>query len=255
MRIIFVLTIFFGVIISDIYSQARYGFLQAANEPTIEGLNKDNPRNLYNRELAPIRHYQNYISPKILNEKNRDSVPVYLNRPISAMINNGTERHSYTYDSQGNLLSHLSQWKKNNLWENLKREMFTYNSKGLPLIVISEAWYGSSWSNIYSYHNTYDSASRLSTQIYGFQGENYRRYKYTYNQNGVKLECDLNAWSDGDWDKYLRFKYYYDLNGNLIEEMMEMRGLSYWRQDIKTTYTYDNNGNNLSFLAEWLIDN
>jgi hypothetical protein len=68
---------------------------------------------------------------------------------------NGRWRNSYTYDSQGRILTFLVEHEFGS-WENSSRGTYSYNSKGQLTSYLGEGWIDEAWQNTYNSTCYYD---------------------------------------------------------------------------------------------------
>lgn|GEM_PF-3554722 len=103
------------------------------------------------------------------------------------------------YDSNGKLLgSTLQEPSSNGGWKDLFRTVNTYDSAGHQLSYLQEIWDDSIWTSNGSNNWTYDGNGDLLT----WSIDDYIRYNYTYDSDGLIDIETRQTKQDGDWVDY-----------------------------------------------------
>lgn len=103
------------------------------------------------------------------------------------------------YDSNGKLLgSTLQEPSSNGGWKDLFRTVNTYDSAGHQLSYFQEIWDDSIWTSNGSNNWTYDGNGDLLT----WSIDDYIRYNYTYDSDGLIDIETRQTKQDGDWVDY-----------------------------------------------------
>jgi len=163
-------------------------------------------------------------------------------------------KRTCTYDTNGNKLTDLRENWQINAWVNDSRSTFTYDANGNMLTILYEGWQNNTWVNNSRYTYTYDAYGNKLTDLYENwiynAWENVYRYTYTFNANGNKLTDLFEQWQSNAWVNNSRHTYTYDVNGNKLTDLFEQWQNNAWVNNSRYTYTYDVNGNELTCLRE-----
>jgi hypothetical protein len=73
-----------------------------------------------------------------------------------------TNRETYTYDENENMLSYLRERWKDEQWLNYTRETYTYDANGNELSHLTEGWKEEQWVNNFRYSYAYDENSNTT---------------------------------------------------------------------------------------------
>lgn len=162
--------------------------------------------------------------------------------------------NTYTYDNQANILTdnHVEYYSSGNI-DYIYTQTYTYDSNGNNLTLYAEDVDSKgdiSYSVLYTY--THDAQNRLTQydyRTYGTAfGDKHQVSTYTYDTTGNIITLDrityYNITTAQSRDIYT---YTYDAAGNkLSEEWKWYIGLSEYREKYITNYTYDKNNNLLT---------
>ncbi len=190
-------------------------------------------------------------------------------------------RNSYMYDSNNNIISSLSEFYENNIWEKYKRKTYIYSSNnnltslvyehGSSLSIrlrntysydpngnltkkLSELRNRSGFENNYVYTYVYDRNNNLISRVkkawIGTQWENSRLYTYTYNSIGSIISYQQQGWNGSSWENKRRYSYTYDSNNNVVLKLYERWIGKKWKWDKQNIYTYDSNANMTLYLRQ-----
>jgi len=219
--------------------------------------------------------------------KSGDKSIIY--QPSIALLNDNQQRYTYTYNSQGDMLSELvevlnlssytnysrltntydtqgflntsvTEFYSNGVWSNVYRHTYTNNPDGNIMFDVYQIWGGSDWVNSDRDSNVYNTQGKIDSCIYQMwvndNWVNYFKNKYTYDTNGNILSWIKDAWSSSGlfWDGYDSHTYTYDQNGHLLTDLYGLwisykNGDKGYSDDSFRTYTYDEHGSKLTELA------
>ena len=201
------------------------------NPETLPGTLKD-PSTL-NYQMDTISCYSNnsytYISARSYN-----SLGKITGSHSKYFQNNSTwsdwYRDTFTYDTDGNLITYLQESDLTGTWENALRYTYTYNLKGEKTMVLDENWLNGNWVN-------------------------FSRMNYTYDTLGNRLTSFLESWDNGSWTNTYRFTESYDANGLMLTSYEETWTNGAWVNSSGTTMTYDPNGYLSTVLYENWVNN
>ena len=164
------------------------------------------------------------------------------------------ERHTQTFDINGNVLTRLIEQWQTNIWVNSCRYTYTYDGSGNMLTLLYEQWQTGTWVNDWRKTFTYDGNGNMLPLL----GEDWQTntwvnswiYTYTYDGSGNTLTQLYEQWQTGTWVNDWRCTYTYDGSGNMLTLLGELWQTGTWVNSWRTTYTYDGSGNNLTELDE-----
>ncbi|MFH1194657.1 MAG: T9SS type A sorting domain-containing protein [bacterium] len=191
------------------------------------------------------------------------NIILYLNESWdgSQWVNSSQETN--TYDSNGNIILYLSETWDGSQWLNDKRTHYAYDSNGNRTSYQSETWDGSQWVNSWWYSTIYDSNGNATLDLAKHweenQWKNVRQYTYTYDSNG-NITSVGEEWDGSQWVLTSRRTYEYNSNRDITLNFYELWDGSQWVNSSRRTYTYDTNWNLTFFLKEtwdgsqWLND-
>lgn len=98
---------------------------------------------------------------------------------------------TYTYDSQGNILTELREDWKGGAWVNKDCYTYSYDSQVNILTRLYEIWENGGWRNQSCYTHTYDSQGNILIEKGEYWFDDvwmiYERSTYTYNSRGNLL--------------------------------------------------------------------
>ena len=195
-------------------------------------------------------------------QKNKNKLLTKLNGskyyPVTVVIDN-SQRFTYTYDNNGNLLTELEEYWKDNAWVNYWRLSYTYGNSGNLVTELVELWTINSWGNDMRQTYTYDNSGNLLIHLYELWSNNTwmnsHRNTYNYDNNGNLLTHLEEVWMSNAWVNSWRYIYTNDNSGNILIKLDERWTNNQWVNSGRTAYSYDNNSNMLTLLIEQWINN
>ncbi len=160
-------------------------------------------------------------------------------------------RYSYSYDSNGNLISELSERLTDSNWVNEKLSLYTYDDAGNKTRFLRKEWDSTKWVDEYRIDYNYDLNNRmLSLETFKWINDiraYISRAEYTYDNAGNKLADLFLAWQVDKWDSVSRYSYTYDDAGHILTNTNEQYDDSLWVNWNIRSYSYSPNGNILTF--------
>lgn len=178
------------------------------------------------------------------------------------IINGGTKKvyeaktlnkHSYTYDDNGNLLTDTISVCYSNEWVVQEKREYTYDNDGNLLTKIDFEYINTTeiWRPKTKEEYTYDESSHLLKKVlYTFIDDwiYFGKYEYTYNTKGKELSKTYSAYKNNSWVYDWKHEFTYDSNDNLlcIQEFYYLNNS--WVYDNKEEYTYNTMGILLNIL-------
>ncbi|MCF6269456.1 MAG: hypothetical protein L3J41_07090, partial [Melioribacteraceae bacterium] len=197
-KLFFLSLTFLMFLFSNLFSQPK---------EIIELLNRNNH---YSIPLAPEeldKMYSKYDFVKNSLFHNLPKTNIEISGVVDSVLvkntNSPLKKYTYTYDSNGNMISYLYEnWDGAN-WVNNKRYVYTYDSNGNMTSYFYESWYNTNWVNDRRYAYTYDSNGNMTLYLYerwnGVDWINGSRYTYTYNSNGNMTSYLNEDWNGANW--------------------------------------------------------
>lgn len=164
-------------------------------------------------------------------------------------------------DSNGNNLSCLTKHCNGTNCNNASRQTYTYSTEGYLLTFLTENLRGSQWEAYEKYTHIYDSSGKKHRSIKEFcsQGvwmtSGFTNYIYDTNGNLItELGIAVHNYVGNpipDTSNSSRTSYTYDSSGNTLSNTHEYWSATYWRPDERKTYTYNLKNKKLSTLTEY----
>jgi len=155
-------------------------------------------------------------------------------------------QNTYTYDTNGNMISHLDQDWDGSQWVNYWQYTYAYDIDGNRTSGSSQNWVGSQWVNsdqsTYAYDtdgNMISKISKLYIDIDGSQWVNEWQATFTYDTNGNVISLLGKSWDGSHLIDEYQYIYTYDTDGNVISELGKSWDGHQWRNNYQYTYTYD----------------
>lgn len=246
--------------ISLTMANAGESFLQSE---FIRGHHKDIGKlySAYDFMLDEMNDNNNLIHEQFLISKKKKADEMlgdkYLPSVVKTTDISGNEkRFSFTYDSQGNILSYFREDGSNEQWVNYFMRSMTYDNAGNMLTNLLETWNDGQWVNSSRSSKVFD---QMGNMLEDFQetwkdGQwvNSMRFTFTYDNEGNNLTSQVESWQEEQWVKLFQVNYTYDQYGNRLNYVSEQWGGEQWVKTFRGTYTYDNAGNMLtSQIDRW----
>ncbi len=177
-------------------------------------------------------------------------------KPTTALLDNGQTRYTYSYDSNGNILTELVSTWNSSAWMDYTRVNYTYDTQNNLITEFSELWSNTKWVNAGRHTYTYDSQGNKMTDLYEFWATNawvnFSKFSYTYDIQGCLMKDLYERWVIAAWKNVYCDTCTYDSNGNeLIRLKKSWSNLNTWIDSERNTYTYDTQGNRITFLNEF----
>jgi len=130
-----------------------------------------------------------------------------------------TDRNTYTYDANSNMLTNKYETWTGSAWQNVSRYTWTYNSNNQVTMELGEVWdFGSSsWGSNTKHTYVYDGNFNLTSHVYqvydggSFSWLNYDKYEYSYDSNSNKTLEISSFWNTVNdvWDFVDKTEFYY----------------------------------------------
>jgi len=168
-------------------------------------------------------------------------------------------QETYTYDANNNMLSFLYDYWRNDQWMHQLQGTYTYDANNNMLSFMYEEWNNGQLDKRYRYMFTYDTSNNMLSYLneYWEDGQWVLSYRctHTYDAYNNMLSELREYWLNGQWVYNNRETFTYDENNNMLSESREYWLNGQWVYDNRETFTYDANNNMLSKLREdWLND-
>jgi hypothetical protein len=170
-----------------------------------------------------------------------------------------SDRHTYTYDANGNWISDVYQ-NMNGSWVNNNQVTFNYDGSNKRTETTSQAWNGSTWVNTSKLITGYDGSGFRSEDIQkqwdapANDWRNLSRRLYTYNVNDKQNSTTTEMWDGGSaWVTDTRYDFFY--NGEKIEQtIIKNRTNNTWDTAGRFIVTFDANLNGIMLTDETYDD-
>ena len=152
------------------------------------------------------------------------------------------EQYTFTYDSNGHVLTQLRLKWESGTWKNYSKSMYTYSgNENLLIDVYEDLWIDNDWTSANKYYYTYDSNQNLLTKTYekwqSNQGEFVLVYMYTYTYDGSNnMLTKLYAkWINETMVNDYRYTWTYDGHTNSITGKYEkFQGINSWQAGVSS---------------------
>ncbi len=223
----------------------------------------NNNYNSFSNSNNNFSNLLNNISINANHKLSENSHSIYM--PVSAYCDENTNRHLYTYDSNGNLLKDLYETKNNGNWLALWCYNYTYD---LNDRITSSIYQDIDWStrilvNEEKITYTY-TGSNLTLILYLIWDKeqntwaNFSQFVFQYDNFSNNIFKLHQSWNNSEWTD--TYKYYYTYNNDkqiLTKGYETFDNLSNtWRGEYFITYTYETSGKLLNELHEkWINGN
>jgi len=199
-----------------------------------------------------------------------------------------TDKHTNTYNSDGNLGSVLWEWfnARSGEWTKVTKDVFHYDSLENRVLHLHLIFNGQEFENDFKYESSYDSANNLISSlsqdwidsiwvnrakyIYKYSPENvndtalfqvwtndkwmnFQMNIFNYNEELYVVSNLSKRWEGNNWLDFGRGTYEYDINNNRVLEYWEIANNNNWENWFRIFYEYDDK-NNLTHLfgEEWV---
>jgi YD repeat-containing protein len=164
-------------------------------------------------------------------------------------------RHTYQYDSEGNLIESMHQTRFETQWRNNTRHSYSYNQQGAETEELRSGWENNNWKNELRFSSTYDLQNNRTEYIMEvWNGSNYvnsDRKSYSYDSDGRLTETTMQDWVNGAWKNHIQFTYAYALNDSISEKIELGWDNGEFVNYIKYSYEYDLNNRTISSLSQF----
>jgi hypothetical protein len=260
-----------GINHPDIQDQKNYSQISAYPEDLISVQVKNSPnyRQSHNECSEP-----GTIVP--------DSIIYYSSLALSS-------KEIYSYDVDGNLITHKKQTMGISGWQNSEMSVYQYDPSGNLLSETKRTWAGLAWKNEYLLTYTYDEWGNIETYLVRKwdtgDWQNISLFTYTY-EGGRNLLSQLEqywnggTWNNGNWENssvsvnhydelgYLDYsvrmnwisekwtnsvenRNTFNLQGRIISSVELVWNGTTWFNSLMKNYSYDNEGNNLVYCEQF----
>ena len=167
---------------------------------------------------------------------------------VDSIFVGSREKHFYTYESNGNVLSHLCKLFDGSQWIISFNYSYKYDSNGKLTYNLREG------TSKYSSTYTYDLDENLTLEFVEIFDNNEwkisQKYIYTYDANGYRTSFLFEQYYYGNLNRQGRHTYTYDSNGNMTSLTKERWFGEQLVNNTRDNYTYDSNGNIASIYTE-----
>ncbi len=213
--------------------------------------NNKKPNIIFNEKSILLGQYDSIKSsmipgyPKNLLKKTSNCKTTF--KPDTVMFGylDTPQQHCYTYNSVGNLLSELFEYRVDNQWRNNIRYNYTCDSSGNMLVKLMEIVAEGNWLNnnrlVYTFDEKGNMLAKSSECWLNNNWEKSKFLKYTYNLSGDFLSCISENWENGAIKNYESLVYTYDFIGNIVTEHTESYSGGILQGYLHVSYTYDQN--------------
>ncbi len=165
----------------------------------------------------------------------------------------------YNYDSLGNRVNFLHQVYNGQEFINNFRYEYFYNNTNKVILSLEEFWNNGKWVNdsktIYSYNNT---NLKDTTLLYDWKNDKWVNNQLNIYDYDEKLNIISNLakrWQEENWLDFGMGTFEYDLNNNCTLEIWEIANNNNWENWFRIFYEYDDNNNLIHlFGEEWKND-
>ncbi|MFH0734020.1 MAG: T9SS type A sorting domain-containing protein [bacterium] len=216
---------------------------------------KEKQKQLSNHYNPQLSGKINYFDNKILGfNKSHGNKNSTIYRPSFVDFENSNARMSYTYDTQGNMLTENAEELLNGEWVCWSRCTYTYDSHGNKLMFMSEWLENGKWVNQFRCNYSYDIQGNISTMLVetweNDMWVNNNRDTYTYDEQGNMITLLTETWVNGLWMNMNCFTYKYSVQGDRSLALVETWVDGSWKYTLSASITYNPQGNLLTILYE-----
>ncbi len=174
---------------------------------------------------------------------------------IATSVSGDKEKNTYSYNPNGNMILHLSEFWDGSQWVNSAKTIFNYDSNGYRISSLLERWIDSNWVNSTQDNFTYDHSGNTTSMLLRIWGDsnwvNYYRYTWIFDSNGNEVSRLKEKWQDADWIHSWLDTHTNDSNGNITSTLREKWDGSDWINLMRFTNTFNTNGDLISVLFEY----
>lgn len=144
------------------------------------------------------------------------------------VITGDTVRYTCSWEYHGNLSSYLTEYKRNNVWENYSVYYYTYTNDGATLSERNVMFINGLWKDMYQILYYFDESGRLESSYY-------------------------ETWSDSlnTWESVSKTTYYYDESGDQNISITQKWDNGSLVNSGMTTSTFDSQHRLTSYLTQW----
>ncbi|MEO1452057.1 MAG: T9SS type A sorting domain-containing protein, partial [Bacteroidota bacterium] len=132
----------------------------------------------------------------------------------------------YTYDPDGNLVEQLNQQADSTgAWQIESRFLYTYDTNQNILTFLSQGWENDSWQNGSLVETTRNTAGEITFSTWQIWQDStmtwgpFERYTHTFDISGNRLLDIHERWGQGQWDTYYTKRYYYDESVSIADQL------------------------------------
>ncbi len=165
-------------------------------------------------------------------------------------------KDTYGYDSLGNRIYYLHQYFTGKWFESAFKIDFYFADTNL-VTSIQQKWIDNEWINSFKKNNTYSSNNfKDSTFFYEWKNDQWVNYElniYEYDEKHNIISNLVKRWQEDQWIDHAFGVLQYDVNNNLLLENWKIALNNSWENWFRIFYEYDDN-NNLIYLTgqEWV---
>ncbi len=191
---------------------------------------------------------------EVLNKATESTTPP---DSIIANLGNGkSEKHTYTYDTNGSLIEDFIRFRTNIISDSVYRKTFEYDVNRNQTLELTQAGWSFGWEDMEKIESEYNENGDLTMRLWQKWDHdnswiNSRRNSDAYNTEGKRTVSLTEVWDGTKWVPSARYTNEYDVNGNRINDIIEFENggiLENWR---KSGYTYDSNNNIITSSNFW----
>ncbi len=208
--------------------------------------------------------YPEKLNKHILTYDNNAKRLIFLEVSKSSADTNWINNRCTTTAYDENMKIEIEEvWDKNDeIWVKYQRDTYTYDNNGNMLThlyeysMMQDGQLVKGWRNTYSY----DENGNILTFLGEFYENNNGTFRpseqntYSYDNKGNIINYLSKYWdSDSEMlENSIQITYEYDISGNLLIRLVEKwdKSLAQWINNGCETYTYDSHGNKLTYLRE-----
>lgn len=161
----------------------------------------------------------------------------------------------YNYDSSGNQITHLYQIYNGQEFINEFRYEYYYNTTNKVVLLLEKFWNNGNWINASKTINTYSTANLKDTTLMqdwkNEQWVNYQMNIYGYDEKLNIISNLAKRWQENNWLNFGKGSFEYDFNNNCVLENWEIASNNNWKNWFRIFYKYDINNLVHLFGEEW----
>lgn len=214
------------------------------------------PSDLFDPILKNAAHFRNNLKSSEEPDKIKvDSVILYMSSSPS-------QRETYIYDPDGNLISYVKETFNGIGWKYSEMNTYEYDDNNRLLMEIMQSWIGFYWEKTHQLTYTYDfSGNMLTYRIQNWESgkwNDYSLFTYTYDNYGNILSFLEQSWNSTAWINMNQVSNNYDDNGNLVHSLKEIWFEEAWVNSTQNSNSFNERGKMLTsnsqawFDSDWI---